>query len=194
MQPMQVALAKKRVKGDPVKSHFQDHDKHQMEVYHAAWRFRFSMFIKSITVEVLENDHLLEGGKPLLSLEERMKQFCIEFETSDHEPSRVVAPYLKDVSSYSCCKDGIRDNNYWLLEKESCDWMGHWKQYKKKNCLRLQAEHIEKFYGEGFDPWLRETLRRNSLCVITDRLCYVAMDEAYKIFNAWLKIPAPTPY
>ena len=125
MQPMQVALAKKRVKGDPVKSNFQDHDKHQMELYHAARRFRFAMFIESSTVEDLEHDRLLEGGKPLLSLEGRFKQFCEAFETSDHQPSRVVALYLKDVSSYSRCKDGIRNNNYWLLEKESCDWMGH---------------------------------------------------------------------
>ena len=101
MQPMQVALAKKRVKGDPVKSHFQDHDKHQMELYHAARRFRFAMFIESLTVEDLEHDRSLEGGKPLLSLEGKMKQFCEDFETSDHEPSRVVALYLKDVSSYS---------------------------------------------------------------------------------------------
>ena len=38
MQPMQVELGKKRVCGDPTKN-FQDHNKHQMELYRAARRY-----------------------------------------------------------------------------------------------------------------------------------------------------------
>ena len=61
--------------------------------------------------------------------------------------------------------------------------MGAWKQYKKKNYLRLQSGYIEEFYGEKFDPWLRETILANRLCVFTERLRGVAMDEACGIFS-----------
>ena len=119
MQPMQVALGKKRVCGDPTKK-FCDHNKHQMELYKAAYRYQFAMFISSLTKENLENDQRLGSKDSLLSFESRMRSFNKEFETSDHEPSRMVALFLKDVGSYKRCQDGIRENNYWILEIESC--------------------------------------------------------------------------
>ena len=106
----------------------------------------------------------------------------------------MVALFLKDVGSYKRCQDGIRENNYWILVIESCKWMGAWKLFNKTTYLTLQSEYIELFYGKDFDPWLRETARRNSMCVFTDRLRSVAMDEACEIFNAWLKKPAATTY
>ena len=154
MQPLQVALGKKRVCNDPTKN-FQDHNKHQMELYRAACCYRFVMFISSLTKEDLENDQRLGRKESLLSLESRMRIFSKEFETSDHEPSRMVALYLKDVASYKRCQDGMQENNYWILEMESCKWMGAWKQFKKNHYLALQSEYIELFYGEDFDPWLR---------------------------------------
>ena len=46
----------------------------------------------------------------------------------------------------------IRSGNYFMLEKERCAWMGAWKQCKENNYLCLQAEYIELFDNEDFDP------------------------------------------
>ena len=124
LQALQVALSVKRVKGDPVKGNYQDHDKFMLKVYAACRRFRFSKFIQSLTAEDLEQDRQLQSVTALLSVEERMTTFYKSWETSHHQPSRLIALFLKDSASYLRCKEGIRKNNYWLLEKESCDWMG----------------------------------------------------------------------
>ena len=56
MQAMQVLLSVKRVKGDPVKSNYQDHDKFQLKLYRACRRFRFAKFIGSLSASDLDKD------------------------------------------------------------------------------------------------------------------------------------------
>ena len=118
----------------------------------------------------MQEDQDMVSGESLLPIEDRMTAFFSSWGTTDHKPSRVIALYVKDSASYSRCQDWVRNLNYWMLEKESCDWMGHWKQFKKKNYLQLQSELIEEFYDLGFDVWLQETICVNQLCVFTEHL------------------------
>ena len=75
LQALQVVLSVKRVKGDPVKANYQDHDKFMLKVYAACRRFRFSKFIESLSAEDLEQDRQLPSGKAILSLEDKMSTF-----------------------------------------------------------------------------------------------------------------------
>ena len=194
LQAMQVALAIKRILGDPVKGNFQDHDKFIIKMYKVCCRFRLSKFLASVSFADYIEQRLMPSFETTLSLEATMTEYFEEWENSPHEPSRMIALFLKDAASYERCSNGTRHNNYWLLEIEGCHWMGHWMQCKKKNYLRLQSEYIERFYNVKFDAWMRETMQRNSINVFTERKRGVAMDEACKLFNAWLKTLAATPH
>ena len=125
---MQVKLSVKRVKGDPVKYYFQDHDKHLLKLYRGCRRLRFAKSLESLTAEQLQEDRDKVSGESLLAIQDRMTALFNSWETTDHKPSRVIALYIKDSVSYSRCQDWVRNLNYWMLEKESCDSMGHWKQ------------------------------------------------------------------
>ena len=39
-----------------------------------------------------------------------------------------------------------KNGDFWLLKKESCDWIPLWKAQGKKNNLRTQWKYIEKVY------------------------------------------------
>ena len=103
MQLIQVELSVKRVKGNPVKIHFQDHDKHLLKLYRGCRRLRFAKFLQSLTTEQQQEDQEKVSGESVLSIEDRMTAFFSSWGTTDHKPSRVIALYVKDLASYSRC-------------------------------------------------------------------------------------------
>ena len=124
-----------------------------------------------------------------------MVEFFTGWETSSHEPSRLVALFMKCIESYNRCKNAIRKEDFWALEKESNIWMGPWKVCGKSTYLREQCEYIEQVYDNTkFHPWMREMMRRNSICVLTDTMKGMAFDEVNELYNAWLKVPPASPY
>jgi len=102
---------------------------------------------------------------------------------------------MKCVESYKRCSAAIRKEDFWSLGKESNVWMGPWKVCGKTTYLREQCEYIEQVYDNSkFHPWMREMMRRKSICVLTDTLKGMAFDEVNELYNAWLKIPPASPY
>ena len=195
MQPMQLANGVKRVQGDPVKGNFQDHERFMLKLYTACRDFRFRRFIESQELEDLKAKVGESPEETLRRIENNVIQFFSGWETSKHEPSRLVAIFMKCVESYKRCKAAIRKEDFWSLEKESNEWMGPWKVCGKTTYLREQCEYIEHVYDNNkFHPWLRELMRRNSLCVLTSTLKGMAFDEVNELYNAWLKIPPASSY
>ena len=63
----------------------------------------------------------------------RSFHFHESWETSKHEPSWMVSLFIKTTASFYCCELGVSHRDFWLLEEESCDWMGPWKNSRKNN-------------------------------------------------------------
>ena len=43
--------------------------------------------------------------------------------TCDDEPTRVAAIFMKEAEAYIRCMDRICEENFWMLEKQRCDWL-----------------------------------------------------------------------
>lgn len=139
--------------------------------------------MSSCSIEFLA---IRDGEEPqvfVLRLEESLNAFIDTWLDSEHEPSRVVMHFIKCMDSYLRCKRGISKNAFWDLEKESCLWIAPWKVMGKTTYLRLQCEYIEFVYGTDFASWLREVMRINNICVLTDTLKGVAFDHVNELYN-----------
>ena len=87
-----------------------------------------------------------------------------------------------------------KKHNTWLMEKESCDWLGVWHVMKKNHYLTEQCEFIEAFYNESVvSPVYREIMRSNNFCVMPSGKC-VAFDEANEMYNMYVKKAATNHY
>ena len=85
--------------------------------------------------------------------------------------------------------------DFWLLENESCEWMGPWKMLGKHTYLKLQCEAIEGLYGEeGMSAYTREVMRINRLIVLSESENGVSYDFVNELYNLWLKTPPSTPF
>ena len=49
--------------------------------------------------------------------------FVTEWEASIDEPSRLCALFMKEVEAYLRCLYGTKHGDFWMLEKEGCDWI-----------------------------------------------------------------------
>ena len=147
---------------------------------------------------ILEHLLFVDGEDPSTYLK-RIQQMYAEFQeswqNSPHEPSRMVALFIKVSASYLRCKKGVYNVDFWLLEQESCDWMGPWKMLGKMTYLRLQCIAIESLYGsDGMSAYTREVMRINRLIILSETETGVAFDFVNELYNLWLKTPPPTPY
>lgn len=141
--------------------------------------------------------HGCETPKGFLKrIETSLDDYIKSWHNSKDQASRMVSNFIKCGKSFLRCKHGISKKNIWLLEKESCLWMGPTKSCKKTTYLREQCEYIERIYGgdEAFLPWMREIMRINGICVLTGTLRGVAFDHTNEMYNYFLKIPPSTPY
>ena len=169
MQVFQAVTSTKRVTGNPVKGKFQDHERFLIRLHKAVTRFRFRCFLKAMDTEELTMSKCETPIGYLTRIEEMFTRFVIEWEHSDHEPTRLACMFLKCTSSYLRCKKGIHNIDFWVLEKESCLWLSAWKRLNKTTYLREQCEQIEQIYDDNkFSPWMREIMRINSICVLTE--------------------------
>ena len=195
LQAVQVSIGDKRVTGNPVKGGFQDHDLFLLKVYHSCTRLlqrRFVSFVANDTFKMEDNE---TSQSYLIRIQERYCEFRTSWETSKHLPSRMVAQFLKVTASYHRCKTGVTNRDFWLMEKESCDWLGIWKLCGKTTYLRLQCEQIEKLYDDQtFLPFEREMMRLNRICVLSKSKKGVAYDFVNELYNLWLKASPPTPW
>lgn len=193
-QPLCFELSVKRVNGDPVKGGFQAHENFALKLLKGFKRYRIRCFIASMPVADLRPRANESPAETLLRIEKSFREYCESWETSDHEPSRLVALSIKFLDSYSRCRDGIRKKDFALREKEGCDWLAAFKFCGKNNYVIEACERIEKLYGPEMKACLLETLRRNRMAVLTDGGRGMAQDEVNELVNAWLKVPPSTPY
>ena len=60
----------------------------------------------------------------ITQLNELYTTYCKQWETHADEPLKMIALKIKAMESYLRCVHGVKKSNYWLLEKEGCDWLG----------------------------------------------------------------------
>jgi len=197
LQPLAVQLGYKRVSGQPLKSgKIIDHHEFVMLVYRAAKRYRMMKF-----VEKMESDQLsiasmnsdADRRSHLLKLEQLYDEFCTGFETSDNELSKLFAMFILKVDSYVRCKEGIRKHDVLLLECETNDWLGVWKETGKTSYLKAGLRRIENLYYK-MNPWLLECQRWNRFPTLNKERGSVTHDEHCELHNWFLKQLPKTPY
>ena len=188
MLPMQIANGVKRVVGDPVKGSFQDHERFMLKLYKACRRFALRQFVASIPHEEIVKADSETNTEWLVRMECRLAKYYLAWEESPHEPSKIIALFMNYVRSYLRCKFGIRNHDFWILEKESCEWLGPWKMCGKHTYLQEQCEQIENVYDDTkLSPVLREIMRSNSISVYSDSKKGMAHDESNEMYNLFLK-------
>jgi hypothetical protein len=148
LQALQVHGGVKRVTGNPLKGNFQSHEKFLLKVLRACHCCFMREFIFGLNIEEVtrrENESKIDVAKRLVVA---VDSFFKSWLVSANKPSKLVALFMKVMSSYMRCKNGIKHRDFWLLEKESCDWLPFWKDQGKKDYLRIQCEFIEKVYND----------------------------------------------
>ena len=82
--------------------------------------------------------------------------------------------------SYLRCLCAIALHDGWHLEIESCNLLSIWKMLEKTTHMRLQCEHMEKFYDDNkVPPIYQEIMSANNFCVMSSGKA-VAFDEENK--------------
>ena len=106
------------------------------------------------------------SGIKIRLLINRYRDFKHGWLESFHEPSKMVALFMKYMSKFMRCKNGISAHDSWILEIESCDWLSAWHMNKKSTYLRLQCDYMELFYDESkVSDYIREIMRVNCFCI-----------------------------
>ncbi len=112
---------------------------------------------------------------------------CTSWEVSDHEPSRLIALYMKSMHRYLWCKHAISAQDGWHLEIESCNLLPIWKMTGKSTYFRLQCEFLELFYDETkTNSFFCEIMSANNFCVKYSGIA-VAFDNENDYYNMLLK-------
>jgi hypothetical protein len=194
MQPLQVANGIKRVMGDPLKGKFKDHERFAVKLFKACRRFMLRRFVQSEFLDEMDSIRFHYDVSRLKYLLKQYADFRKSWTTSAHEPSQVVALFVKYMESYVRCKRAVKAQDGWLMEKESCIWLGAWKMCDKKTYLLLQCKYCETWYNDNvIHPVDWETMRLNNFCVNSSGNA-ISFDEANKNYNMYLKAAPATPY
>jgi hypothetical protein len=177
----------KRVNGDPIKNGFQCHEQFAKKLYNACNRF----MLRKMTTSNLFNDDVRitfqNDTERLRLILVRYQEYRLSWEQSDHEPSRMVALYLKSMRRYLRCDKSINKYDVWHLEIESAKLIAIWKTFGKPTYLKLQCEFMERCYNNDIlDPVHREIMRTNSFCVRSSGRA-VAFDEENENQNLRIK-------
>ena len=140
MQVFQMVIGAKQITSSPIKEQYQDHERFMIKLHKACMQFCFCCFLRS----VFADDVTMRPGDTRVNflnrIEASLNKLVEEWERSPHEPTRVVCLCLKYTSAFFCCKNGIRNLDFWVLEKESCVWMAAWKRCQKSMYLQEQCE------------------------------------------------------
>jgi hypothetical protein len=191
LQVMQVSNGVKRVNGDPVKGGFQTHHHFAKKVYNACNRLMLRQFI--ISGSLNESVDFENNSQRLRWVLSKYQEYRERWECSAHEPSRMVAQFMKSMRRYLRCKRAIKAHDGWHLEIESANLLRIWKVFGKTTYLRLQCEYMETFYDSRKLPVIyREIMRANAFCVKQSGTA-VAFNEENEHYNAILKRSPVTP-
>ena len=74
---------------------------------------------------------------------------------------------MKECESYNLGKQGIENEDFWILEWQECVWLGAFKLHGKKNYVTETLHQIDTMYGPGMSDVHRENIRRNRLFTMT---------------------------
>jgi hypothetical protein len=122
----------------------------------------------------------------------RYEHYRLSWEKSNHEPSRMIALFLKSMRCYFRCDTAINKHDTWHLEIESANLMPVWKMHWKTTFLKLQCEYMKCCYNnELLPPVYREIMRASNFCVKSLGRA-VAFDEQNENQNLRIKKTPPT--
>jgi hypothetical protein len=140
-------------------------------------------------LSIMDGESKIESVK---RIEEKINLFQESWIESPHHSSKLVALFMKIMASFLWCKQGISQCNYWIVEKESCDWLPYWNYFGKRDYLRIQCEFMETVYDDSkMSAFDQEIMRINSLWVLSDNRQGMAPDNVNEMYIFYLKMPQP---
>ena len=158
----------KSINGDPVKSRMQDHKLLLYIVKKALHRLGFQRFIDHSEATVLSRKQDESAKDHSLRMDENFSTFCNDAETSNDEPTRLCALFLKEFESYLRCIHGVRNQDF-LLEIEGKDWLGAYKVCGKDNYVTETLHRMDTLYGDKMSDHDLEWLRMNNFFCLERR-------------------------
>ena len=109
MQAILVGVGDKRIEGDPVKRNFQKHENFAIKLFKSCERLMLRVFVQSHHFTTYRQHNVYAPNiNKMVSLVEHYMLFTDEWEESAHEPSRLVALYVKTVRSYLRGRSGTK--------------------------------------------------------------------------------------
>jgi len=94
-------------------------------------------------------------------MDKSFTEFCYDAESSNDEPTRICALFLKEIESYLRCVHGIRNQDFWTLEHEGVQWLGAYKVVGKQNYVTETMHRIDTMYGPNMSDSDLEWVRMN---------------------------------
>ena len=110
-------MGQKRTRVTPTKTNMQGHESFLLLVHTTMRILLFEQFLQSChAAEQLDGE---ANNTYLLRVDYEFTIFRVGWITSDDEPSRACAIFMKECESYNLGKQGIQNEDFWILE-----WQG----------------------------------------------------------------------
>ena len=116
-------------------------------------RIRYERYIALTNVSVFERSPGETSRQHLLRVDTHFYNLCSSAESHKDEPTQIAALHLKELKSYLRCTQGVRAQDFWLLEKEGVDWLPPYKIGGKKNYVTETLHGIDTMYGPQQWMW-----------------------------------------
>ncbi len=167
-------IGAKRVKIDPTKGSWRDHENMVLKIALAIKHLRLHNFLQqespSLNVELTPMDRLW-------NLQDEYSNYCQSLLVCPDEVTRYCALFLDAVDRWENCKEAVRMGDWATLEVEALDWLPIWAATKKplyaletmrRNEINynLDAEELEYMRMGRF-----VRLTPNGACISYDDFC-----------------------
>lgn len=128
-------LGEQKVKFDPTKGSWKQHEYISMKLLYAIRHARMEFFMK------LYGNDIIHGGVScgasvevvLWQLQESLDKFAVVTERAADEVTRFVALTAKYLESWLECRDSVKVGDPIFIDVEGCDWIPFWAASGKTN-------------------------------------------------------------
>ena len=181
IQPIQALLGTKKVKFDPTKGSWKEHEHLTKKIYFALQRIRLEEFLTLHGLTTI-SDMDLDDEDVFWNLQLKYKEYSENLEKSVCMKTRVVALFMKYVEDWLMCVDGVKVSDWALLEVLGCDWITMWSAVGKPQYLLEAKRRMEQMYGE-LTPQDLEYLRMNRFFRMSEGGNTIAHDDCCEKHN-----------
>ena len=192
LQACQTHIGMKKVRFDPTKGSWSDHESLSIRVYYALANTRVKEFIEQEKAILVKTSSLCKHEESIIELFDKYEEFCEKMETANCEKTRMAALYMKYTESWMRCRESVGSGDAICLEVEGCEWLPLWKTMGKSKYTVSCLRRIEALYSSNLE--LLELIRHNRFVRLSEDSGTISYDDFCEKENLSVKHLPPTPY